>query len=309
MFKSPNKKTNIRLKSQEITDRKQKDKDKKISRLVYRILLVLFIIVVCYTLFFSPFLQINQVYIAGNDEIASTQIGSIAESLMDETYGGYISKRNLILFPANILRTRILEKFKKVSDATVRKKFPDQVEVVITERKSLLLWCSAENCFIVDEHGYAYTQADFDSEEIKQNHLVRIDDMSARGVTVGKQVLSDEDLQFFLNVKDVIKNKAGIEVEDSYTIPSSISEEFSAKTANGVIMKFSLQFSLEKALENMELFFTKKESPAHSLSELEYVDLRYEDKIFYKALEKKEEGLAQTETSPVNIPQDNGKKK
>lgn len=311
MFKSPNKNTRVRLKSQEIIDRREKARHLRITRLVYRVLLAAFIAVVCYALFFSSFLQIRQVHVLGNDEISAAEISSIATAIMGEAYISRIPKNNLLILPSDVLRARIMERFKKVRGVSVEKQFPDSLNITIDERKSLLIWCSADNCFLVDESGAAYVRADFDSEDIKQNHLIRINDASAREVFLGKNVLTKEHLHFFLEVKDAIREQAGIGIEDTYTLPSSIPEEFSVRTEKGTVVKLSSQLPLGRSLANMRMFFSKKESPAHSLDELEYIDLRYEDKIFYKLLAKPEENTLQAEVvtpAPEALPVKSKKK-
>jgi cell division septal protein FtsQ len=277
-----NKETKIQLKSQIFTEREKKNKDSKISIFVYRFLLMAFIVVNGYVLIFSSFLRIENINVSGNIEITASDIKKEVTALSGEKYFSFFPKDNLLIFPSSFIKNKLLDKFKKISKVEIVKRFPNIVDIKVTERKSLLIWCSGESCFLVDENGYAYLAANFESEEIKQNNLIRINDESQKPLELNTKIVQEDYMAFILNAKNIIKQEAGVDIEDTYYIPSSMAEEFSVKTTGGTILKISTQISLEKVLKNMQAFFLKKESPVDSLEKLEYIDLRNEDKIFYK---------------------------
>jgi cell division septal protein FtsQ len=276
------KKNKIQLKSQVFTDRKQKNKDSIISLVIYRLLLVSFVVVAFYVFLFSPFLQTEKINISGTNTINSSDIKKEVDLVLGEKYFSILPKNNLLLFPVNIAKQNILNKFKKISSIDIVKKFPNSIDIKIIERKSLLIWCSRENCFLVDEKGYAYLPADFESEDVKQNNLLKITDESGRKVELNSKIIQDEYIGFILESKNILKQEADIEIDDNYLIPSPLADEFSVKTNNGTLLKISTQIPLQKVLKNMQIFFQKKESPVTSLDQLEYIDLRNEYKIFYK---------------------------
>jgi cell division septal protein FtsQ len=170
--------------------------------------------------------------------------------------------------------------FKKIRSVLVTKKFPDTVEVTIDERKALLVWCSGDRCYLIDENGYAYGLADFNSPQLVQNHLLQISEDGAQAVSVGEKVIDPPYEQYVLAVKDALA-KMGYDATDQYSTPSRMADEINVKTQQGPEFYFSTEYPLDSAMRTLDTIF-KKEITADKKNDLAYVDLRNESKVFYK---------------------------
>jgi cell division septal protein FtsQ len=165
----------------------------------------------------------------------------------------------------------------------ITKKFPDSVLILIDERKAILVWCSGENCFLLDENGMAYNTADFNSPEIIQNHLLRINDISGHAVTLGEKIIDPAYEQYVIGIKDALQG-IGQRVGDgdgTYSTPSNMADEIDVTNDKGVQIYFSTQFPLDSAINTLDIVL-KKEIPQDKLDNLEYIDLRSEGRVFYK---------------------------
>jgi cell division septal protein FtsQ len=206
--------------------------------------------------------------------------GKIDELLAKKDFN-FVSRKNFILFPSGKIKSELENTFRKISEVKIEKIFPDSVVVEIVERKALLMWCSAGPCYIVDENGYAYTGADFESDEIKQNNLLSVIDNSGKPVAIGEKVLDDDYIEFVISLKDKLENDTGINVNNEYGTQSKIAEEVRVKTEEGWEIFFSTTLPMEGSIQTLKTFL-EKEMADKDKSKLEYVDLRAENKVYYK---------------------------
>ena len=256
---------------------------KTISRVIFYVLCVSFIGVSAYVLFFSPYLQIASITISGTQELKSQDIRQLIEMSAQGEFFGLVPKNNFLFFPQKRIENLLKDNFKKIRSVTVTKKFPDSILININERKAVMVWCSGEKCFLIDENGTAYNNADFDSPEIVQNNLIRINDSSGRVFGVGEKITSPSYEQYILGIKEALKN-VGFEISNdangAYRTPSNMADELDVKTEQEIDFYFSTQFPLESAIRTLDIAL--KKGIKEKEKEFEYIDLRSENKIFYK---------------------------
>jgi len=262
-------------------------KDRKISafisRMIFYILFVGFFAVSIYMLFFSGCLRINNITITGVQELNNLDIQKLFEGYINKKFLKIIPKNNFLFISQKKSASFLEDNFKKIRSATISKKFPDSISINIDERKSVLVWCSGEKCFLVDENGTTYSVADFNSPEIVQNHLLRINDISARDVAIGEKIIDPAYERYVMSIKEAL-NGIGRKVSDgdnAYFTTSNMADEIDVKTDEDVQIYFSTQFSLDSAIHTLDVVL-KKEIPEDKLKSVEYIDLRSEGRVFYK---------------------------
>lgn len=281
-------------------EKKEKQKkDPVFARAIFRIVFFLFLSSVIYILSFSPFLEVKNVEIKGVSELDYEKVFDKVNGVIQEKHFRFIPKSNLIIFPQRQIEEELLSSFKKIKNIETKKVFPDRVEINILERKTLLIWCSSGYCYIIDENGYAYMTADFGSEEVKQNHLINLIDNSSKSVSIGEKVLDEEYIQFAVGLREELKKELGIEIGDDYITQSRIAEEALVTTNEGWQIFFSSTILIENSLRTLDTFLTKEVND-ESRKKLEYVDLRAENKVYYKMRTDTDETMTNLEESHDN---------
>jgi len=288
MFWSKKKNKRIELELRAPKKRKSffEKKEKKVSnsvfsRIIFRFILLVFMGATAYILFFSSFLEIKRISLEGISELKYEDVYmKISEKLSGE-YLHFIPKNNLILISRSKIGKEVSDSFKKISNVEVKKIFPDGIAIKIVERKALLVWCSAGPCYIIDENGYAYTWTDFESDEIKQNNLLSIIDNSGKPVTVGEKVLDEEYMKFVIALRDELDKETGIKISNEYHVGSRIAEEVRVRAEEGWEIFFSTSLPMENSIQTFKTFL-EKEMMDKDKSKLEYIDLRAENKVYYK---------------------------
>lgn len=251
-----------------------------VSKIIFYILSAGFVVVLLYVLFFSQYLQILNIEVTGTREIGSQEIRQRIESALQGKHIGIIPKNNFMFITQGNVDNILKGEFKKIRTVTLTKKFPDTVSVNIDERKALLVWCSENRCYLLDENGSAYSEADFNSQEFIQNNLLQISDTSGREIAVGENVIEVSYEKYVLGIKEALSS-TGLNDGGKYFTPSRMAEEIRVKTQEGPELYFSMQFSLESAIATLDTIL-KKEIPSDRIGDVEYIDLRNENKVFYK---------------------------
>lgn len=261
--------------------KKEKKRNPLILRIIFDILLIAFAGISVYVLFFSSYLKINRLILEGIQELDYESVVAQINSNLEGQYFKAIPHNNFILFSERRLKRDLKDKFKKIESVEAKKKFPDTIMVKITERKALMLWCSFGPCYIVDEKGFAYSEADFESPEIKENNLIRLADVSAQPVNLGEKVLDPEYIQFVLSIKEKIREALDIEISEEYFTKSAVAQEVQVKTNEGWDTYFNSQLPISQSIETLKIFLDEKMNGIER-GKLEYVDLRIGNKVYYK---------------------------
>lgn len=267
--------------------KKEKEKRSVFFRIVYYFLLIAFVGVTIYIFIFSPFLQINHLELRGVEDLEYDKVSKELHYLSKGKYLEIIPRNNFILISKRKIRNHLMEKFKKISEVKVEKIFPDTIKVEITERESLLLWCSGGPCYIVDEKGCAYSGADFESPEIKENNLIRLADASAKPVNLGEKVLNKDYISFVLELAEELKKEAPINISSECQTSCRVAEDVRIKTSEGWDIYFNGKISAKQSIRALKTFL-EKEMKTEDKERLEYIDLRAENKVYYKFKDEEE---------------------
>lgn len=275
----------MRIKSRGHWARSQnKKKIRKIKinhSIIFRILFVIFLGVVIYSFVFSNFLEVSEIEISGLETLNQKEMEESARNIISGNYIGFIPKNNILFIIRNSFGEKLTEEFKKIEEIEIKKDFPNRLVVKIKERKLVLILCSQGNCFFVDNKGYAYASVDFNSEEVRQDNLVKLIDESENPIAEGDLVLRTSFVEFIFSIADEIKEKSNIEITNEYRSKSLISEEVIIQTDKGWDIYLSSSFPIEKSARILKTILNKQISLKEA-NELEYIDLRSENKAFYR---------------------------
>lgn len=261
--------------------RKKEKKTKTPFHFIFIFLACSFLGVLIFSLFFSDFLRINRMELEGVEELEENKVNEVLLSYISGNYLKVIPKNNLIVSSERKLKERLMRDFRKIKDVKIEKKFPDAINVKITERKSLILWCSGGPCYIVDENGYAYSGIDLDSEEAKQNNLVKLVDNSAKPVNFGEYVLEREIAGLISNVNEELKKELNLDTEEEFFTQTRVSGDVKIRIKDGYALFIDARQPLEATLNTLKIFL-ENEDIKKKTKDLEYVDLKVEGKVYYK---------------------------
>ncbi len=231
-----------------------------------------------YVLFFSPFLLIDSVSVKGAERLEPATVESFIQA---EIHGKHLSlfpKNNFLLLRPTHLAEKVAEYFPLTQTVSVTRVFPSHLELTLTERASVLLWCSGGPCYLVNEEGRT-EEARRALDEANSERIIVID-TSAQPIRQG-QALFDFDLpSFAAEIEPYFRDRLNLEVGREYQASSRFAHELRVKTRDGYFIYLSTELPLEKTISDLALFF-EKELPAEKRQELEYIDARTENRLYY----------------------------
>lgn len=247
-------------------------------------------------LFLSGKLSVSHVEISGADRIDQEELREKIRRQLDGNYFKYLSKKNLILINSNRLEDMLKSDYKLIRNVEIRKKFPATLRADMEERKIALSLCGSSGCFAVDESGTAFEK--MTSEEADQKSVPILDDRHDDEIIEGESVMDEGNAEYISSIGEKVKKNLDIGLEKRYETPNRISGDIKVKTDEGWFIYFSQNIALEKEIEMLRLVLESRLDQGRS--GLEYIDLRSENKVFYKYKEGVEEEMKSEEDNKEN---------
>lgn len=236
-----------------------------------------------YVVFFADFFTITNVEIhrkAGNAHIGEEKIREYIEQSWQGKWYGLVPKNNLLLFQPAREERRVLERYPKLEVVSIVKKFPHTLQMEIQEKSYQVLWCSKEDCFLVNKEGVTEDAHIFFQYPEEQGRAIRIQDQAGLSVQTGAQVLEEQDRRFMYDFAENFTLRTGLEVEGALERPNVYAREIRVRTTKGFSLFFNTHLSLEESLNTLMLVLTK-EIPEGEWGQIDYIDLRTENRIYY----------------------------
>jgi cell division protein FtsQ len=229
-------------------------------------LLIILVAGLIYFLFFSPFFKVDRV------EVNNLRYGEREQidKVISEFREGFFS-RNMLTFRTKSLKTKLESQY-GIKTAEVRKVYPHQIEVRLEERLPAMVWQVIDRKYLVDESGAIW--GDYDE---KFADIPVIQDLKNLPVETGKKVVPEEFTEFITSLAKefddyteakMVKLEVGDTTEDLKVTSSSTWYAYfdTTRTAKNQLI------NLSRILNEVEMKNKK----------LEYIDLRVNNRIFYK---------------------------
>jgi POTRA domain, FtsQ-type len=257
-------------------------------------ILTIFIGSIAYMFLCSGLSKVTEISISGNTRINSEDINDTIKNLITGSLTGCISKDNYFFIDKKEIIENIL-KDKRIKSIKVKKQFPNKISVNVVEHDVIAVWCLHDisgECFVIDG-GNALKQIPLNDEVLINNNYFIVVDESGESIEIGSHVIDQNELDKidFLGKEFIYNINVGIETP--YKIVSRGSNEVRFNTDENWYIVVDVTHDTEEILNIAKLFIKKVELPS-SRNDLEYIDMRFPEKIFYKmkdGVEQPEENL------------------
>ncbi len=104
-------------------------------------------------------LRINQVVVEGAQIVKAEEITVETKNFLAGQVLPLVPKNHLWWYPAGKLQADLMTKFPRLASVKTFAEWPGQVSVVVTEREPTLLYCGLDRCTFIDQTGRAYAPA------------------------------------------------------------------------------------------------------------------------------------------------------
>lgn len=269
-----------------------KDRKKKIFKIKLYIATFLFVAIITGLIFFSrsPNINIDKINISGNKVITSEDILKIAESKLAGNYLFVFPKHNIFLYPKAQIKKTILEEFKRIADVEIKRENFREITITAPERAGVYLWCSAvsadagEKCYFVDKDGYTFDEAPTFSGSA---YFKLYGDLEAERDPTGQSFLDPAEFARLMAFRDAVNLIILPTKLASFVVNADGDYEFGLNDTEGIIV-FKKENDFDKLLVNFDSGIGSdplKTNFKEKLKSLIYIDLRFDNKVYFKFTE------------------------
>ncbi len=226
-----------------------------------------------------PALNANKIYVHGAMLISAADVEKEVKDELSGKLWRFMPKSNFFLISSQRIKSNLENKFSSAAEINVEKVFPSSLNVTLKEHLLWGVYCEqnyagveAESCFYIDGRGVAYE----DISEFRGALLPVV--YSAKQVKVGDEVITPSVIQFFEEAK-----KSSVEVRAnllSLTLSTSTPSDVRLNFSEGWYAIVNMSQSAGEWLDVLKTVLDK--DIGDKRNQLEYIDLRFGNKVFYK---------------------------
>lgn len=215
-----------------------------------------------YGLFFlfylSPVFTLKDIELNSNDEILGKKI------MMEFKLG-----LNLIFFNPKKEELFLKNKYIELKEISIKKKLPSILKIDVIKREPLFIFCSKDKneCFLSDEDGFLFDRA-------SNQNLFKI--YFPYELSLGQIILGKEKIFKIFTIVSQIK-QASLNPYEAEVLD----DRFKVLIPNQTFLFFDLDKEVNWQLEKLFTFLNQN-NMIKKINELEYIDLRFKDFIYYK---------------------------
>jgi len=244
---------------------------------------VLLISAIYFTLFFKK-IQVNNINIAGNVQIATNDIKKLvnldSEIRLIDLFGWKVSTKSMLLVNTGAISQHILAEYPKIGSAQVKKSWPETISVLVKERTPTAVFCaflseiSGEKCFLMDASGIIYEEI----YDIPADMAIVRQDLSKSDISTGENVVNSKVIAFISEIDKNLKSNFDIDVMDALvTNPLRLN----IQTSEDWQIYFNLEADASAQITRMNSLLNDEIAPEQRRG-LQYIDLRFKDRAYYK---------------------------
>lgn len=252
------------------------------NRFFWLILLLLVIFSgIFYLVSFSRFFEVQGSEISGNQKVSSENLENIFKKEIEKKIilggGRTVVSKSIFLANLNKIKERILNDYPQIAKVTLKRNFPNKISIQIEEREPIAIFCQAEpgkNCFLIDKEGIIIDSVVIiNSENLKLAKIIGNIDSPNLGV----KVIEKNYLDSILEIQKKLSESQKLEIKEF--IPSE--KKLTVWTFEDWQIFFDPSGDISDQILNLAIIL-KEKVPPEKRPNLEYIDLRFENKIYFK---------------------------
>lgn len=253
--------------------REKKQKGKGFVKLIILGIFLIFFFLLWAT-FASPWLNINKIEISGLTRFTNSELEKIVLGQIQETRFFVFKQKNIFLFDQQSLVKNILASY-NFSGLEVEKNIPSTIVLKVSERPFSFIFKEGTSFFYASNDGSVIKEVNV-SEDDKKKYLILENNAPSLINENNRLALQEDYLNFILALGQELSLHSDLPVE-RYIIDQEFNT-IKAKFLNGPVVYFSVKNGVNEQVNRLVL--VKKEKIKDNFSKVNYIDLRYGERIF-----------------------------
>ena len=251
--------------------RQKKETSGKNKKYFVLILSIILISAIAYVLFFSSAFALQNIQINGVNRVGQEQLAALAWQQADE------GQKNLLLFKTDNLSNSLMENF-SFDSLRVYKKWPHTLVISAGERDLAFIWRYKGEQHFSDSQGCLIREAQVIPADLSIYPVLEAADNQERLNSKDCLTIESSYLQAMFLLSDKMKSYPELKV-DRFLLEGE-ANTLKADLNLGPNILFNVKEDADKQLN--KLVIIKQDKPAAEFNGLEYIDLRYGDRAYFK---------------------------
>ena len=232
---------------------------------------------------YLPRYSIGQMQVSGAQNVSANAIADYAETIIYDGSHHFFSRANIFLYPKALIEKNIPLEFPRVRSAVVSRPSPlsNAVTITITERQPFAVWClpaqageGTGDCYDMDKDGFIFVATSASASSSAE--YVFTGGVSTSTTPIGQTFAPGhaQGLVVFLQLlgqAGLTPEGASVQSDEDFTVP--LQEGFSVYASFGQ--------DPGALVSNLQLVLSSSALSGQEQN-LEYVDLRFGNKVYYK---------------------------
>lgn len=226
---------------------------------------------------YLPRYSIETVQVQGAQAVSPSAVADYAESIIYDGSHHFFSRASSLLYPKAVIQRDIPLEFPRIASATVSQASPlsNSITINVAERQPFALWCTGaatSECYSMDTTGFIFAQAE---NVATSGEYIFTGGISTSTPAIG-QTFAPGHTQGLVAFLQLLAQSgytplgASVQSDQDFSVP--LQQGFSIYASFGedpATLVSDLQLILSSALSGQA-------------ANLEYIDLRFGDKVYYK---------------------------
>lgn len=229
-----------------------------------------------------PQLQAKNISFSGLKTFFADELQESVRQEISGSYGLIIPKQSIFLIRGKTLEQGLLKNFPRLKTVEISRRFPDTLAIVVEERDLWAILCNdgytPENtedlsCLYLDQTGFAFEEAPYSVGSLILK--VRTDYPE---INPGRQILAPETAKGIERLQEQAQ-EAGIRAW-RYELFGQVPSEIKMETDEGFALFFLREDDFANAFRVLKTLLEREIKDKRKA--LEYIDLRFGNKAFYR---------------------------
>jgi len=245
------------------------------------VLLVILVFASLYFLLFFSGCQVENIIIFGNEKIKTTDIKNLVSKNIAKKIISIgilnIESKSIFLTNPPELQKMILNTFPIIESVTIEKKFPQSINLKISERKPVAVFCQPDQngkCFFIDKNGVIFEEL----QNIPQNIAIIKQLLNNNEVFTGENIIGKNIMDLISKIEAVLRDNFQINITEALVADPI---RLDVKTSENWQIYFNLNSNTDLQIIKLNSLL-KDEISKTSRASLQYIDLRFGDRAYYK---------------------------
>jgi hypothetical protein len=244
-----------------------------------------------------PAFTIDNIEVSGNYIINDSSIDNFVRNKLNGKYLFIFNKSNSFIYPHKDIYDGLIDEFPRIEFLSLKRTNLKTLTVEIKERSGSYLYCGeivpesrnevGENCYFVNREGYIFDKAPYFSGNVYFKFYTKVIGPGGKNNFIKSYVLDNDYFHRLVKFIGQINSSGMRPIYIVINKEDGSSTLYIYNSNNGKYPKiiFKNDADLNLIFENLSTAMEKKEfkeDVMSNINNLNYIDLRFKDKVLYK---------------------------